>query len=146
MNQARADRARVGVVRMRLRLRSIDDVQHRHATMLFDARPVPVPEIAQSGRRQRLRQGIAAKPWMTPRAGITPHICDSLDTVALQQGELPPCTSLSHSTIYRRMALGTFPRSYKTGGRAVWFKEDIDHFIASIKDEQNVGESMGRAA
>lgn len=55
-------------------------------------------------------------------------------------------TSLGHSSIYRRMKEGTFPKSHKIGARAVWLKEDIDRFIASITHPQNVGQSMGRAA
>ncbi|WP_229301056.1 helix-turn-helix transcriptional regulator [Stenotrophomonas maltophilia] len=44
------------------------------------------------------------------------------------------------------MKEGTFPYSHKIGARAVWLKEDIDRFIASITNPQNVGQSMGRAA
>ncbi len=54
--------------------------------------------------------------------------------------------SLGHSSICRRMKEGTFPKSHKIGARAVWLREDIDRFIASITHPQNVGQSMGRAA
>ncbi|TGW19221.1 AlpA family phage regulatory protein [Stenotrophomonas maltophilia] len=70
--------------------------------------------------------------------------------------ELHPClqpigvvavrTSLGHSSIYRRMKEGTFPKSHKIGARAVWLKEDIDRFIASITHPQNVVQNMGHAA
>lgn len=70
-------------------------------------------------------------------------------TVAELHADLQPIevvairTSLGHSSIYRRMKEGTFPKSHKIGARAVWLKEDIDRFIASITHPQNVGQSMG---
>ncbi|KOQ73018.1 hypothetical protein ABW45_18470 [Stenotrophomonas maltophilia] len=73
-------------------------------------------------------------------------------TVAELYADLQPIevvavrTSLGHSSIYRRMKEGKFPKSHKIGARAVWLKEEIDRFIASITNPQNVGQSMGRAA
>ncbi|HEL3832105.1 TPA: AlpA family phage regulatory protein [Stenotrophomonas maltophilia] len=43
------------------------------------------------------------------------------------------------------MKEGTFPKSHEIGARAVWLKEDIDRFIASVTHPQDVGQSMGRA-
>jgi prophage regulatory protein len=40
-------------------------------------------------------------------------------------------TSLASSTVYRRMAEGTFPRCKKLSVRAVyWYESDIEEFIA----------------
>ncbi|HGM5499407.1 helix-turn-helix transcriptional regulator [Stenotrophomonas maltophilia] len=41
-------------------------------------------------------------------------------------------TSLSRATIYRRMALGSFPSPRKIGARSVWLKADIDRFCAEV--------------
>lgn len=41
-------------------------------------------------------------------------------------------TSLSRATIYRRMALGSFPGPRKIGARSVWVKADIDRFCAEV--------------
>jgi len=52
-------------------------------------------------------------------------------------------TSLSRATIYRRMALGTFPRQRKTGARTVWAKADIDQFCSDVINGTDMGQSMG---
>lgn len=40
--------------------------------------------------------------------------------------------SLSRATIYRQMALGSFPGPRKIGARSVWVKADIDRFCAEV--------------
>jgi len=53
-------------------------------------------------------------------------------------------TSLSRATIYRRIALGTFPRQRKLGARTVWAKADIDRFCADVINGGSMGECMGQ--
>ncbi|MFL0335912.1 MULTISPECIES: helix-turn-helix transcriptional regulator [Stenotrophomonas] len=41
--------------------------------------------------------------------------------------------SLSRATIYRQMALGSFPGPRKIGARSVWVKAGIDRFCAEVE-------------
>lgn len=42
-------------------------------------------------------------------------------------------TSLGHSTIYRKMAAGTFPKPRHLGPACVrWMESEIDHWIESL--------------
>ena len=38
-------------------------------------------------------------------------------------------TSLSRSTIYRRMALGSFPQTVPLGGRVAWVESEIEEWV-----------------
>ena len=42
-------------------------------------------------------------------------------------------TALGHSTIYKRMSEGAFPRPVRLGPkRAAWVEEEIDAYIAAL--------------
>ena len=41
-------------------------------------------------------------------------------------------TTLSKSTIYRRMSLGLFPKNISSGGIALWRNKDITSWISAI--------------
>ena len=41
-------------------------------------------------------------------------------------------TTLSKSTIYRRMSLGLFPKNITSGGIALWRNKDITSWISAI--------------
>ncbi len=60
----------------------------------------------------------------------------------LRRREVESRTGLSRSSIYARMALGTFPASIDLGGRAVaWREDEVDEWIlariagSSLKSE-----------
>lgn len=63
----------------------------------------------------------------------------------LRLSEVLESTSLSKSTLYRRMDAGEFPQRLKLGGadsRAVgWFEEDVDAWMDRLKRE--AGDSSG---
>lgn len=40
-------------------------------------------------------------------------------------------TSLSRSSVYRQMSLGTFPASVPLGARRAWISSEIDDWIAA---------------
>ena len=51
-------------------------------------------------------------------------------------------TGLSRSTIYLRIAQGTFPKPVSLGGRAVgWPESEIDDWVAQCIQESRGGES-----
>lgn len=51
----------------------------------------------------------------------------------LSIGEVTHQTSLSPATIYRRIADGSFPKSYPAGGRrVVWIEADIDRWKQEV--------------
>ncbi len=39
------------------------------------------------------------------------------------------CTSLGRSTIYRSMALGTFPKTVTLGSRVAWVESEVSEWI-----------------
>lgn len=54
-------------------------------------------------------------------------------------------TGLSRSTIYLRIAEGTFPKLVSLGARAVgWLESDIEQWLTSRLEESRCG--VGRAA
>ena len=54
-------------------------------------------------------------------------------------------TGLSRSTIYARIAEGTFPEQIPLGGRAVgWLDSEIDQWIAQQIDTRNGGTAHDR--
>lgn len=62
--------------------------------------------------------------------------------VLLRINEVLNRTGLSRSEVYRRMALGQFPRRVKLGARSVgWVQSEIQEFI-----EQRIRESRGMGA
>lgn len=56
--------------------------------------------------------------------------------------EVVKITSLSRPTIYRFIAVGSFPRQVKLGGKSVgWVEEEV---IAWIKDRINQRDAVGK--
>ncbi len=45
--------------------------------------------------------------------------------------EVLSLTSLSRTTIYRLMGLGTFPTSVALGSRVAWIEEEVEDWIAA---------------
>ena len=55
-------------------------------------------------------------------------------TTLLSKAQVIEITSLSHTTIWRMMKNGTFPKSVKASmGRVAWRKSDIDNWLAERK-------------
>ena len=55
-------------------------------------------------------------------------------TTLLSKARVIEITSLSHTTIWRMMKNGTFPKSVKASmGRVAWRKSDIDNWLAERK-------------
>ena len=49
----------------------------------------------------------------------------------LSKAQVIEITTLSHTTIWRMMKSGTFPKSVKASmGRVAWRKSDIDNWLA----------------
>lgn len=54
-----------------------------------------------------------------------------MSCMILRLPEVKACTGLSRSTIYLRIAGGTFPAPISLGGRAVgWIEEEVDAWLA----------------
>ncbi|WP_010162590.1 helix-turn-helix transcriptional regulator [Sphingomonas sp. PAMC 26617] len=68
---------------------------------------------------------------MTDAIATSPIQKDRRRDCLLRFPEVRRRTSLASSTVYRRMAEGTFPQCQKLSIRAVyWYESDIDDFIA----------------
>jgi prophage regulatory protein len=71
---------------------------------------------------------------MAPTTPVTPPVSapqkDRRRDTLLRFPEVRRRTSMASSTVYRRMAEGTFPRCQKLSIRAVyWYESDIEEFI-----------------
>lgn len=56
---------------------------------------------------------------------------DPTKTVLLRRREVELRTSLARSTLYERIAAGTFPKPINLGGRAVaWIEAEVDGWVA----------------
>ncbi len=63
-------------------------------------------------------------------------------TVVLRRRTVEARTGLSRSTIYLRMAQGTFPKSIPLGPRAIgWSEEEVSSWIAERIAERDSGRS-----
>ena len=55
----------------------------------------------------------------------------------LRINEVKDRTTLAQSTIYKKMAKGTFPKNVNIGKTACWLESEIDKYIQSLVEARD---------
>jgi len=53
--------------------------------------------------------------------------------------------SLSHTTVYKGIKEGTFPRPGKFGKRSLWSESEVDEWISQLMADRDVVGNMGQS-